>query len=363
MGNTYKIKSIIPVVVLVLIVPFVMRAQESSLMNQGVENKIARAEKKISKANFIVNKSEKYAGKIEEAEAEGARRKLRRYKTKSNRIVITSASYFKEGYAKKYKTYKKVVSKGLKGGELGSDAFSLVDEAKIDYKQGRKHRRKSANEKDVNEGVEYLLQANKEEESAIEKLKKAAGMVQPMEVEQEQPVLVASVDSVIEQPDTIAATEDVPVVFETAPDSVSTPGPVLLASITDTLSVREDSMGIAQTDDMVAPETESPISPVEAVEEIENEEKETKGVENLYFSVQFLAEKQPVPKEKISTLYDGPFELVKHEVDGWYKYAFGRFKTFEEANEMKTRAGVEGFVVAYLNEERISTRRAVQMFE
>ncbi|WP_066628536.1 SPOR domain-containing protein [Labilibacter marinus] len=343
-----------------------LQAQESSVLSSGDKNKVERADRKINKAQSIVDKKEKYADKIKAAEESGSKRRLRRYETKSNRIIITSASYFKEGYTKKYKAYKKASTKAVKSGQVGSEANVLMTEAKGDYDFGRKMRRKSSNESDVNTAVEYMFDANKSQGNAIDNLIKALGnvnqseeLVEPIE-EQEEMVaeeeLTMENDSLIGQPEVPLA----PITAVTAAvlltDSVAHQADSLVVDSLTTDTLAMDTLAVIADSTLTITDTVS-VVPVVITEELVEE----KEVANLYFSVQFLAEKQLVPKDRLNSLYDGPFEVVKHQADGWFRYSFGRFKTLEEANQMKERSGMEGYVVAYLNEERISTRRAAEM--
>ncbi|WP_430934545.1 hypothetical protein [Saccharicrinis sp. 156] len=344
--------------------------QYTDVLNTSNNRKIARADKKIKKGDAVVGKKEKYTRQIEEIETEGKSRKgkIRRLETKANKIVMGSASYYKEGYGKKYSVYKKSISKGIKQGSLNSDVESLVEVAKDDYKEGRKLRRKSANHYDLNKAASMLMEANEKENKAIAVLAKATGNIE--EITKKEDTMSAEIqDSALVVPDTeMAIIETLANVVQDSlkVDSISVSEIAMsdTAMIADAISVQDSALIVNADTVAVTPITAALISPVLEAE-VNNEplveEPVKEGIADLYFSVQFLAEKQPVPKDKLQSLYDGPFEVVKHEADGWVRYSFGRFKTLEEANTMKTRSGVQGYVVAYLHEERISTRTAAGM--
>ncbi len=69
---------------------------------------------------------------------------------------------------------------------------------------------------------------------------------------------------------------------------------------------------------------------------------------NLTFQVQIAASKVKLSQAKISTFYKAVKEVVEKNIDGWYKYSVGSYKTYDEAKKMVPRVKVKGaFVVAY----------------
>lgn len=323
-----------------------VNAQKSELLSASDSKRIASSDKKINKGNLIAEKKEKYTSQIEELEnGDGRIRigKIERLKTKANKEVIKSASYYKDGYSKKYKTYRKVVNQGLKNKTLNPDVSKMKDYAATAYKNGRKWRRKSSGLSDVNKAVEYLYKANGVEEDAIKTLVKIIESGNVVE-EKESLVIEQTKDSVIEVPDTSSVIE-----------------PPILLLPKDTLPSVNDSTSISVTVDStsMSPKLDEVTPLIEDQAVVIEPEKSNELL--LYFSVQVLAEKQPVPKEKVITLYNGPLEVVKHEADGWYRYSIGKFENLEDAKDMIAKTGIKGYVVAYHNEERISTRQAVEL--
>lgn len=344
----------------------VLLAQQKSVLDSRNKRKIERANKKISKGDAIVNKKDKYTKQIEVIDSEGSGRKgkVRRLEKKSNVIIVTSASYYKEGYGIKYNTYKKAVSKAVKEENLGGEVEGMVFSAKKDYKIGRKLRRKCANLDDVNKAASMLLEANDVEKSAIEYLIKAAGSFELTEILEEPSVKLIE-DTIVEIADTTSLISPTTAVIPLIEDSIaldtmlvnnsavldSVPKMGAVLAVDSTLLINTNDSVVAIIDFVainpeVAPLLKEPMVDV---------------IPKLYFSVQFLAEKQPVTIDKLNSLYDGPYEVIKHEADDWVRYSFGRFISMEEANQMKSRSGVQGYVVAYHNEIRISTRKAVEM--
>lgn len=348
-----------------------MQGQQKSTLSQSVVRKIAMADKKIAKGDAVVSKKEKYIRQIEAIEAQGksSSGKMKRLQTKSNKIVVSSASFYKEGYEKKYNTYKKVVSGGVKGGTLQQDAVSIMNKAKGEYKSGRKLRRKLNNQSDVNRAADMLLDANKVEANAIGTLIKATDTFLQKEIESEPTAeeLESRMDStdivveaVVPAPDSELALADSAGIAQmdviTQPDALlgadSTLVPaLLLPALTQDSSIM--SIDSIMTNMAVEPLVEDAVLIASKAEESPQ----------VYFSVQFLADKNAVSKDRLMKIYDGPFEVLEHVADGWYRYSFGKFPSVNEAKEMKTRSGVQGYVVAYLNKERITIKEASDMLK
>ncbi len=80
----------------------------------------------------------------------------------------------------------------------------------------------------------------------------------------------------------------------------------------------------------------------------------------VYYQVQIVAHTVPLNSSYIKmNVYDGdmPIETLKEE--GWYKYVIGRYRTFEEANQLLKKVNIpKAFVVAYKNHKRVPIREA-----
>ena len=83
----------------------------------------------------------------------------------------------------------------------------------------------------------------------------------------------------------------------------------------------------------------------------------------IFFSIQFLATREPVSDRRVKSVYHGPLPVIKTEGEGWYRFSAGRFSSVEDALEEKERAGIYGFIVAFRNGERISIARARKFLE
>ncbi len=350
-----------------------IQAQQQLILSSGNERKIAKADKKIAKGDAIVAKKEKYVRQIEAVETQGKSRsgKVRRLQTKSNKIIVTSASFYKEGYGKKYNTYKKVVSGGIKEGILQQDAVGLMNSAKGEYKNGRKLRRKVSNLSDVNKAADMLLDANEKEANAIQTLEKAIDTFSQGEIETEAPVnlvqepLMDSTNQVVAAPLPIVTSGLALALDSIGVDEIvvlSQPNPLMN---TDSAGVGTLPVSTLYADSLIMPKDSllSPNLTEPLLQDTVLITAKSEDAPHVYFSVQFLADKNAISKERLAQVYDGPFEMLEHVADGWYRYSFGKFATLSEANQMKTRSGVQGYVVAYLNEKRISIKEATVMLE
>ena len=89
-------------------------------------------------------------------------------------------------------------------------------------------------------------------------------------------------------------------------------------------------------------------------DEIKNKEDQ----EEIFFSIQFLATREPVSSQRVKSVYNGHLPVIEYEGEGWFRFSAGRFATVEKALAEKEREGIYGFIVAYRNGERISLARA-----
>ncbi len=344
-------------------------------LNESDKKKISVAERKIKKAESIVKKADKYTSQIEILKNDGKVRtgKIQRLETKANNIIIKSSSFYKDGYGKKYETYQSAVERYLKDGSLEFDFESNKNEARKTYKTGRKWRRKSKSQANVDKGVEYLLKANEVEGSAIEALENILTHVnsndKPEDVIEEELTEATTISEEI-----IAVEPTTPIVAEAKEDSSLTVSPDTLNTTvtlpealipTDTINtpvISQDTLTIAFND---TASVDTPITETAKIdtEPIVDEVAEPEQAKDLttYFTIQFLADKQPVPKEKITSIYNGPVEVIKHEADGWFRYSIGRYSDINNAKETLQSTGVKGYVVAYHNNNRISTREAIEI--
>lgn len=99
----------------------------------------------------------------------------------------------------------------------------------------------------------------------------------------------------------------------------------------------------------------------EAEKKEKKDDKKSKNKElNVYYSVQLTSSSEQVQLDDPS--FENASDVFEYQQNGWYKYASGKFATFEEAFKQKQAlkaAGFEGvFVIAFEQDKRISVQEA-----
>lgn len=80
----------------------------------------------------------------------------------------------------------------------------------------------------------------------------------------------------------------------------------------------------------------------------------------VYYQVQIVAHTVPLNDSYIRmNIYNGSMPIEMLHEEGWYKYVIGRYRTFEEANNLLKEVKIpKAFVVAYKNHKRVPIREA-----
>ena len=131
----------------------------------------------------------------------------------------------------------------------------------------------------------------------------------------------------------------------------------------------------AETENEKTPEPKKPVKPKptnmtasQAKKKAENAKKQSKEKSkkenkkelNVFYSVQIISSSESVKLDNPSL--EKASDVFEYQQGGWYKYASGKFVTFEEAFKQKQSlktAGFEGvFVIAFEGEKRISIQEA-----
>ena len=101
----------------------------------------------------------------------------------------------------------------------------------------------------------------------------------------------------------------------------------------------------------------------EDVEKIEEESRDEEGLgRGVTYIVQIAAHTNEITDDKLKTIYSGERKVNMMVEDNWYKYYFGPFSSFEEADRvMKSLNVTNVFIAAYLDNQRISIGEAVEI--
>lgn len=79
------------------------------------------------------------------------------------------------------------------------------------------------------------------------------------------------------------------------------------------------------------------------------------------YIVQIAAHTDKIPEEKLNSIYRGDKIINMLREDNWYKYFFGPFPNFEEAEKVMKSVGISSsFIAAYLDGKRINVADAVK---
>lgn len=78
------------------------------------------------------------------------------------------------------------------------------------------------------------------------------------------------------------------------------------------------------------------------------------SVSDTIYSVQIAACRTRMSQDMLKDIYQGTEKIVETYEDDWFKYTIGKFNTYKEADDLKSKIKVnEPFIVIYLNGIRI----------
>ncbi len=98
---------------------------------------------------------------------------------------------------------------------------------------------------------------------------------------------------------------------------------------------------------------------IEQQEKIDSFTKDMDFHNGISFIIQIAAHNQEIPESQLKSIYSGDKKFKMMQEDGWYKYYFGPFGSYEEAERaMKTLNLRNVFIAAYLNGKRIGIDEA-----
>jgi len=81
----------------------------------------------------------------------------------------------------------------------------------------------------------------------------------------------------------------------------------------------------------------------------------------VFFSIQFLATREPVTERRARGVYDGLLPVMRSSGDGWHRFSAGRFESVAAATKMMKKERIHGFVIAFKGDKRISIKKAEQL--
>ncbi len=349
--------------------------------------KIAKAEKLLEKGNRILQEAKKYDDEIEANKAKYSKHKVRKLTGKSVKIKMKAAPYLEDGYKKKTKTLLKVLKDMRK---VNPQLASRLKEAEVNsgkkIKEAKKLYRKGDDLSSKDKSVEYFDSGNKALAEAIDLMIEGLGLVYNVGGDKNAASAETVKDSIITKNDTEEPT--ITVEKEASAEAstvtaVESPNTVAAATAASTGVVaagavaNENSKKVADDQQDIVPAENAKVAEGEnagltgvtagseaAVKDTVTAEKtDGKDPLNVFFTIQFIADKKPVSEEVLKSKYSGDQEIVKMESDGWYRYSAGKFIDLQKAKVVMKSEDIRGFIVAYKNGKRITISEAIALLK
>jgi len=350
--------------------------------------KIAKAEKLLAKGNSILKDAKKYDEEIDANKAKYSKRKIKKLTGKSIKIKLKAAPYFEDGYVKKSKSLLKVMKDLRKvNPQLSSRLKEIEVNANKKIKEAKKLYRKADDVSSKTGSVEYYDSGNEDLVEAINIMMEGLQLVYNIDGNENVEVIEAVGDSVVAKDEAVETKMTQEKEVTVKPQTVAVPedqnvAPAAVAAGTGIVAVaavsnNNDKKAIEEQQEPVSSENtkvteEEQLNKSEAVAnsgESANDNisavqaEENKAVGDVFFTIQFIADKKPVSEDVLRSKYSGQQEIVKMESDGWYRYSAGRFTDLQKAKEVMKSENIKGFIVAYKNGERITISEAIGLLK
>ncbi len=345
--------------------------------------KVAKAEKLLAKGNSILKDAKKYDEEIDANKAKYSKRKVKKLTGKSVKIKLKAAPYLEDGYVKKSKSLLKVVKDLRKvNPQLASRLKEIEVNSNKKLKEAKKLYRKADDVSSKSRSIDYYDSGNKELVDAIGNMIGGLKLVYNIDVTENEGSGEAIVDSVSAKNKTvepkIAQEKEVMAAPQTAIASegqnVATvavaagTGVVAAAAVSNENSkktIEEQQEPVSSENAKVTDEERMTKSEVvdanDTVTDVQAEENKVVG--DVFFTIQFIADKKPVSEDVLRSKYSGDQEIVKMESDGWYRYSAGKFTDLQKAKEVMKSENIKGFIVAYKNDKRITISEAIGLLK
>ncbi len=346
------------------------------------KGKIAKADKWLTKGNGILKEASVYddkAAAMKEAEGKIKMGKINKLEKKSDGLKIKAASYLQDGYKKKAKVFGSIIKDSRKTNpQLASRLKEVEFTSDKKIKKSKKLYRKADDMASKSKAVEYFELGHKNYVEAIDILCDGLAVVYNMESLNEQENITTEEDVAAkdegetEEQQSVAENNEADLT-ENAANSAGVNGAVaggvaVAATTVAVVAVGNDNDENKETEiaEAAQAETEAVVAPEQALaadtipQAVTPEEK--KDIDT-FFTIQFIADKNPVSQEVLKTKYAGTQEVVEMSTGGWYRYSAGKFTKLDEAKAVMKAEGIKGFIVAYKSGERITVSEAVELLK
>ncbi len=265
---------------------------------------------------------------------------------KTGRLLLQTKEYFASGYDSKLKIFKTYLDHFLKTDSTNSypKAHALNDSIDIYISDARFFRDKSEIKGNLIAAANAIHQSNINLQSAVVLCEKALVLIKSEEIESSKSIQNQDY------------TETKTLVIEKSPEIKQKE----TTAIKQKDEIKDNTIAKANTETNKTTNVSTGYiskSDITTKNEIINEPAGT--VDDIYFTVQILADRKPVSNVKIKSVYKGQLPIIENQGDGWYRYSFGKFSNYGSAKKALQNSNTNGYVVAYKNKTRISVREAI----
>ncbi len=344
------------------------------------KSKIAKADKWLVKGNGILKEASVYddkAAAMKESEGKIKMRKINKLEKKSNVLKIKAASYLQDGYKKKAKVFGFIIKDLRKTNpQLASRLKEVEFNSDKKIKKSKKLYRKADDMASKSKAVEYFELGHKNYVEAIDIL--CEGLVVVYNINSDEPEKAVTKDeaevkeeAVLEEQASVTENNENDLSGSTA-NSAEVNGAVVggvavAATTAAVVAVGTDNNENNETEIAEAAQTETEAVVAEQALAVDTipatvTPEEKKDIDT-FFTIQFIADKNPVSQEVLKTKYTGTQEVIEMSVGDWYRYSAGKFTKLDEAKAVMKAEGIKGFIVAYKSGERITVSEAVELLK
>ncbi|MGQ1889951.1 hypothetical protein ACT29H_05860 [Thermophagus sp. OGC60D27] len=316
-----KNKLVVSVFFLLMLFVFCMGAQQDSVfllstdeVNLKYGKKLKRAERKIEKGAYFYEKADGLRVKIEEEAPFPGKNPLRMAQLEERvyRLQLKASTYYEEANHIQLRLLKKYLETEHPG------KFAAIEgDVKDQFREGYVKRKRAERMVPGQSPLSYVQEAYEAEAGALRDLlaimvprKDESAVAFPAEAEEGE-----SAEGVSDQLETAA------IVSET----LKNVKPKVISHVETTISKRAEK--------------------------------------KVFFSIQFMATRKDVAHGHVKQIYNGGLPVIEVKDDGWYKFSAGRFDSVGEALRIMKEQGIQGFIVAFEGEERISLQLARRVLQ
>ncbi len=265
---------------------------------------------------------------------------------KIGRLLYDTNDYYKTGFESKVEVYRSYISNYINHGTglFETEVEGLNDSISNLLRDALLERNKSKAVGGLSKGGSLIHSSNQYYQKAVLFSQQALVYIAK---DKWHSKIASSSDSIQkqEQPIEVAVNE----IHVTEPKQ---------EKVIEAASIVESKKTVQQNPEQKTPIVIENKVPVEEKKETVLEETKQVVKDEVYYTVQIMADRKTVSESRVKLVYKGNHPIIENQGDGWYRYSFGKFFTLNEAKRALTASKTKGYVVAYKNKDRISLSEA-----